>query len=649
MAFYLEKAIFINRAPFEHLELGFNNNSISVLTAVNGKGKTTILSHIVDALYELARSHYSNEFEGKENKYYRISTSMFNLVSNKPSFVYFRFISDGNKVDYIDIRNKCSKKDYDDAINIVDKIPFDKFSDSFDNQSNIKYWHIESEKDNHIRSVFDNNIITYFPSYRYETPSYLSDSYNVKTGYKIDTRFSGYLKNPIEVVSGIRQIANWIMDVVLDWETYKQTQQIQFPDGVTRTVDNSPELTIWNNLNEVLRDTLSSKNTKGLVRIGIGKRNSAGTRISVVTDNNGEISTISPNLFSLSSGESAILCCFGEILRQADEIRPNILLNDIQGIVLIDEVDKHLHIKLQKEILPKLFKLFPNIQFIVSSHSPFLNMGLADEAMDRTQIIDLDNNGLVCEPTNNDLYKEVYEMMINENQRFYDNYKKLQTELTELNKPIVITEGKTDIVHILKAKEKLRITTDFNTIQTDNQPDGDSDLQKLLEQLSKVKQNNKIIAIFDRDISKTVQKMDDNGVGYKSYGNNVFGFCISAPQSRKDKGQDEISIEYLYSDEEIHTPLSNGCKLFFGDEFCETSGRHKENKDLILKNQQDRGKPKIVENNGGQAVYDLNDNNVLAKKADFADAVKNDQIQISQESWDNFRHIFDKIDTIINL
>ena len=649
MAFYLEKAIFINRAPFEHLELDFNHNSISVLTAVNGKGKTTILSHIVDALYELARSHYSNEFEGRENKYYRISASMFNLVSNKPSFVYFRFINDGDKVDYIDIRNKCSKKDYDNAINIVDKIPFNKFANSIENQSNIKYWHIESEKEDHIHSVFDNNIITYFPSYRYETPSYLSGSYNIKTDYKIDTRFSGYLKNPIEVVSGIRQIANWIMDVVLDWETYKQTQQIQFPDGETRTVDNSPEVTIWNNLNEVLRDTLSSKNIKGLIRIGIGKRNSAGTRISVVTDNNGEISTISPNLFSLSSGESAILCCFGEILRQADEIRPNILLNDIQGIVLIDEVDKHLHIRLQKEILPKLFKLFPNIQFIVSSHSPFLNMGLADEALDRTQIIDLDNNGLICEPTNNELYKEVYEMMINENQRFYDNYKKLQTELMELNKPIVITEGKTDIVHILKAKEKLGITTDFNTIQTDNQPDGDSDLQKLLEQLSKVKQNNKIIAIFDRDISKTVQKMDDNGVGYKSYGNNVYGFCISAPQSRKDEGQDDISIEYLYSDEEIHTPLSNGCQLFFGDEFCETSGRHKENKDLILKNQQDRGKPKIVENNGGQAVYDLNDNNVLAKKVDFADAVKNDQIQISQESWDNFRHIFDKINHIISL
>lgn len=235
-------------------------------------------------------------------------------------------------------------------------------------------------------------------------------------------------------------------------------------------------------------------------------------------------------------------------------------------------------------------------------------MGLADEALERTQIIDLDNNGIVCEPTNNKLYQEVYYMMVNENNRFYDHYKRLQNELNELNKPIVITEGKTDIIHILKAKEKLGIRTDFKTILSENQPDGDSNLQKLLEQLCKVKQSNKIIAVFDRDIPKTVQTMDDNGVGYKSYGNNVYGFCISVPQSRIDNGQNDISIEYLYSDDEIHTTLPNGCRLFFGDEFSEKSGKHV-NDNLILGKQSDRGKHRIVENNGGQAVYDHNDNN----------------------------------------
>ena len=79
MALHIKKAIFANRAPFEYLALDFKENGISVLTAVNGKGKTTILSYIVDAFYELAKLHYSNEFEGKENKYYRVSSSLYNI------------------------------------------------------------------------------------------------------------------------------------------------------------------------------------------------------------------------------------------------------------------------------------------------------------------------------------------------------------------------------------------------------------------------------------------------------------------------------------------------------------------------------------------------------------------------------------------
>ena len=201
---------------------------------------------------------------------------------------------------------------------------------------------------------------------------------------------------------------------------------------------------------------------------------------------------------------------------------------DIQGIVLIDEVDKHLHIKLQREVLPNLFSLFPNIQFIVSSHSPFLSMGLADKdnTKERTHIIDLDHDGMVCEPANNEQYRVVYNMMVNDNKNFYDNYKKLQSKLDELTKPIVITEGQTDIIHILKAKEKLGIKFDFDTISTDKQPSGDGDLLKLLDQLCRVKHTNKIIAILDCDSSDIVKKIDGGNVGYKSYGNNVYAFCL---------------------------------------------------------------------------------------------------------------------------
>lgn len=48
------------------------------------------------------------------------------------------------------------------------------------------------------------------------------------------------------------------------------------------------------------------------------------------------------------------------------------------GIVLIDEVETHLHLQLQKSILPMLTTIFPNIQFIVTTHSPFVLNSLVE-------------------------------------------------------------------------------------------------------------------------------------------------------------------------------------------------------------------------------------------------------------------------------
>ena len=45
---------------------------------------------------------------------------------------------------------------------------------------------------------------------------------------------------------------------------------------------------------------------------------------------------------------------------------------NMEGIVLIDEIETHLHVELQKQIVPILTGLFPNIQFIMTTHSPFI-------------------------------------------------------------------------------------------------------------------------------------------------------------------------------------------------------------------------------------------------------------------------------------
>lgn len=44
---------------------------------------------------------------------------------------------------------------------------------------------------------------------------------------------------------------------------------------------------------------------------------------------------------------------------------------NFEGVVLIDELEAHLHIELQRKILPFLTKFFPRVQFIISAHRIF--------------------------------------------------------------------------------------------------------------------------------------------------------------------------------------------------------------------------------------------------------------------------------------
>lgn len=75
-------------------------------------------------------------------------------------------------------------------------------------------------------------------------------------------------------------------------------------------------------------------------------------------------------LLELSDGHSAILSILTELILRM-EAKSNASY-DMQGIVLIDEIETHLHVDLQKKILPFLSDFFPNLQFIITTHSPFV-------------------------------------------------------------------------------------------------------------------------------------------------------------------------------------------------------------------------------------------------------------------------------------
>ncbi|MBK9151853.1 MAG: ATP-binding protein [Saprospiraceae bacterium] len=81
------------------------------------------------------------------------------------------------------------------------------------------------------------------------------------------------------------------------------------------------------------------------------------------------------DLNTLSSGYSSILFILFEMMQQMHS-KSDKFEYTLPGIAIIDEVEAHLHISLQKKILPFLTRFFPNVQFIVSTHSPFILQSL---------------------------------------------------------------------------------------------------------------------------------------------------------------------------------------------------------------------------------------------------------------------------------
>ncbi len=94
-------------------------------------------------------------------------------------------------------------------------------------------------------------------------------------------------------------------------------------------------------------------------------------------------------LEELSDGYSSVIQIVSDLILRMDKnwlLGDEISQYDTEGIVLIDEIETHLHIGLQKKIMPFLTQFFPKIQFIVTTHSPYILNSLSN-----AKVYDLEN------------------------------------------------------------------------------------------------------------------------------------------------------------------------------------------------------------------------------------------------------------------
>lgn len=104
-----------------------------------------------------------------------------------------------------------------------------------------------------------------------------------------------------------------------------------------------------------------------------------------------------------SDGFSAILDIVVDLMmRLQGQSAKRLLKYDKPGIVLIDEIENHLHLQMQRNVLKFLTELFPNVQFIVSTHSPFVL-----NSIDNVTIYDLENQTLVEDGLTNVSYSGI--------------------------------------------------------------------------------------------------------------------------------------------------------------------------------------------------------------------------------------------------
>ena len=80
----------------------------------------------------------------------------------------------------------------------------------------------------------------------------------------------------------------------------------------------------------------------------------------------------------LSDGFAAVLDIVVDLILKMQHKNQLTRAYECEGIVLVDEIETHLHLELQKVIMPLLTEIFPNIQFIVTTHSPFVLSSLSN-------------------------------------------------------------------------------------------------------------------------------------------------------------------------------------------------------------------------------------------------------------------------------
>ena len=168
--------------------------------------------------------------------------------------------------------------------------------------------------------------------------------------YKVGSRLDSY-NTSLDISTSYKTLLEWFKRMeLIAFQRRKNVPEIQaVREAIIKTLeslrpDNSKKIEVY----------FSAETDELMVNIGDGKEFP---------------------IRMLSDGYRNTLGMIADIAYRMAELNPH-LTTDSPGVVLIDELDLHLHPKWQRHIVGDLKRIFPNCQFIVTTHSPFIIQSL---------------------------------------------------------------------------------------------------------------------------------------------------------------------------------------------------------------------------------------------------------------------------------
>ena len=491
---YVKRVRIVNYGPIDQLdiELPFEGDKPKpvVLVGENGSGKSIVLSHIVNGLSIAKDVAYPDNPEVESNRVYKLRSHSY-IKSGRDFYCA--------KVDFEDglftgeIRLNRQKREHPDPHPDISAVGLADMWNEMSSESLDHFSYSFRERKTAVREILSKRCALFFPPNRFENPAWLTEMLlSAHAIYMDRSRIEGQTTRRLINHSPLRDNQNWLFDIIFDRALeFGYRPVTDDPDDPSRITRIHPEHSgiasdIFGVALQILREVMRDK-YDAQFRIG-GRLNRT---LSVYA----EPALLAP-VFQLSTGETAVLNVFLSILRDYDLSDEQLTkADDVRGVVIVDEVDLHLHAIHQYEVLPTLIQMFPNVQFIVTTHSPLFVLGMNNIFGEQGFVIHRLPSGNQISPEEFSEFESAYKAF-RETSKFADD---IRTAIEGAQKPVVIMEGATDIKYVTKAASLLGLAPLLEKVDLLNGK-SESELKKTWKSLRTLNRRlvrQRVLVLFD--------------------------------------------------------------------------------------------------------------------------------------------------------